>query len=78
MRISEKMMESSVERLQEFFPGKIIRLDGAYGGWKVTDEGDRGTIIKELTSGGFMTKREVFNEVWAMINALGLKELPVN
>lgn len=73
MRIAIKDLETRVAYLNDLLRlknGDKAVLDGAYGGWKVIVETPNHCVSDELTSGGFDTKRNVYNEVTAMINTL--------
>lgn len=45
-------------------------LDGAYGGWKLARIVSDGGGQTDISSGGFVSKRELYNQIHGMINLL--------
>jgi hypothetical protein len=45
-------------------------LDGAYGGWKLARICSDGGGQSDVSSGGFVTKRELYDQLHGMINLL--------
>ena len=45
-------------------------LDGAYGGWKLARLVSEGGGQEDISSGGFVSKRELWNQVQAIIKVV--------
>lgn len=71
-RITIKDLEYQVEQLA-IETGQKYALDGAYGGWKVNLM-DGGCVLDTVSRGGFIGKRELFNQVKAIRQAFFIND----
>ena len=83
-RITQANLEGSVKRLNAMTdspeaPYKRINdrcvaqvgcflLDGAYGGWKLARIVSESGGQTDISSGGFVSKRELYNQIHSLIN----------
>lgn len=75
-RITEKHLDGAVNRLNllhgmdkpKWGTVGMFVLDGAYGGWKLARLVSAGGGQDDISSGGFVSKRELWNQIQAMIS----------
>lgn len=76
-RITEKQLDGAVKRLNGLCGinepnghtvGEYV-LDGAYGGWKLARLVSVGGGQSDISCGGFVSKRELWNQIQAIISA---------
>lgn len=74
-RITEKMLDGAVSRLNKSI-GHVnpkwntvgaYMLDGAYGGWKLVRVVNEQGGQKDISNGGFVSKRELWNQIQTVI-----------
>lgn len=78
-RITEKQLDGAVARLNrmngmenpKYGTVGMYVLDGAYGGWKLAQIVSEGGGQRDVSVGGFMSKRELWNQIQAIINVSG-------
>lgn len=63
--ITMKNLEGAVRRLNNGVDS--YQLDGAYGGWKLVQIVNKQGGQRDISCGGFVSKRELWNQIQAII-----------
>jgi hypothetical protein len=77
-KVTQRDLEAVIKRLNaqagfqdaKYSTVGAYTLDGAYGGWQLQKYVNERGGVTVISTGGFITKRELYNQVYTLLNVL--------